>query len=138
MISPRSFLKEFLIPKFKFGVTSGIATVVDIGLYLLLVEYLGFAKVPSNIFSAFCGMIINFFLQRKFIFYLNRKLSVAFVMSLMFSIVGIGISTALIYLLSLNPFFNDHQYITKPLVTGIVFFYNFYTKRFVFEKRFSW
>ena len=51
-----------------------------------------------------------------------------------FSAAGIGISTFLIYLLNKNPFLDHHQYLTKLLVMGIMFFYNFYTKRIAFEK----
>ena len=44
-------------------------------------------------------------------------------------------SSAIIYLLSKNPFLNENQYITKLISAGIVFFYNFFFKRYVFEKR---
>jgi len=45
------------------------------------------------------------------------------------------ISTGIIYWLNLYPFFAERQYLTKILATGMIFFYNFYTKRFIFERR---
>ena len=126
-------LFQFIIPKAKFASTSLLATIVDYTLYLTLV-YSGFEKVPSNIVSASCGFLINFFLQKRFIFTLKRKLRTTFLMSMSFSAMGIGISTGFIYLFNKNPFLDDHQYLTKMLVMGIMFFYNFYTKRIAFEK----
>jgi putative flippase GtrA len=119
----------------KFASSSLLATIADYGLYLTLVNNF-FSPVVSNIISAGTGMIINFALQKKYIFQLNRKLSHAFIMSVGVSIGGIIIGTLFIYLLNKNTFFNEHQYVTKLIVTGLVFFYNFYLKRFSFEKKF--
>ena len=124
-----------MLLKVKFASSSLIATLTDYGLYLTLVNNV-FNPVISNIISAGTGMIVNFALQKKYIFQLNRKLSHAFLLSVAVSIVGIALSTFLIYLLNLNVFFSDNQYITKLLVTGVIFFYNFYLKRYSFERRF--
>jgi len=121
--------------KVKFAGSSAIATAVDFVLYNILVGQF-FAPVISNVISASVGMLINFFLQKNYVFDVNRKISGAFLISLSTSIVGIGISTLIIYLLNMIPFFQDYQFITKAVATGILFFYNFYMKRFAFEKRF--
>jgi putative flippase GtrA len=124
---------NFIVPKVKFASTSLVATVLDYTIYLTLV-YSGFNKVYSNVISASCGFIVNFFLQKKFIFTLRRKAQITFLISMSFSAMGIGISTLLIYLFNKNTFLDHHQYLTKLLVMGIMFFYNFYTKRLAFEK----
>lgn len=126
---------ELFLMKFKYGLSSSIATAVDYGLYLYLVTYI-FQPTISHLISAGTGMVINFIIQKRFIFDLNRKLHHAFLMSLAVSIGGIALGTLFIYLLNLLPFFAEHQFITKGLVTGVIFFYNFYLKRFAFEKKF--
>jgi len=126
-------IRQFVLPKVKFASTSLIATVVDYTLYLTLV-YLGFPKVQSNIVSASCGFFVNFFLQKRFIFTLKRKTTTTFLISMSFSAMGIAISTLLIFLLNKNHFLDQHQSITKLIAMGIMFFYNFYTKRIAFEK----
>lgn len=128
-----TLLKQFIVPKIKFASTSAAATIVDYSIYLALV-YSGFNKIYSNIISASIGFLVNFFLQKKYIFTLRRKVHSTFLMSMSFSAAGIGISTFLIYLFNKNPFLDHHQYLTKLLVMGIMFFYNFYTKRIAFEK----
>ncbi len=133
----RQRIEAFVFPKIKFASTSAVATVVDYSLFLILV-YAGLPKVKSNIISASVGFLVNFFLQKRFIFVLKRKVRTAFLMSLSFSMLGVAISTALIWLLSLHEFLDQRPYVTKLLVTGIMFFYNFYTKRLAFEKKLMW
>jgi putative flippase GtrA len=81
-------------------------------------------------------MIVNFFLQKRFVFALQRKVHTAFILAIVVSLGGIALGTLIIWALNHWPFFQVHQYITKLCATGLVFFYNFYLKRFVFEKRF--
>lgn len=128
-------LKKLFFLKLKFAMTSSVATLVDYSLYLLLV-YTLFSPVLSNIISASCGMIVNFFLQKRFVFALRRKVSTAFVMTILVSVGGIALGTTIIWALNHWEFFQVYQYVTKLVATGLVFFYNFYFKRFVFEKRF--
>jgi len=128
-------LKDLLFLKVKFAGSSLVATIADYGLYLTLVNNI-FNPVISNIISSGTGMIINFGLQKKYIFRLNRKVSHAFLMSVAVSVGGIALGTLFIYLLNLYPFFSKYQYITKLIVTGTIFFYNFYLKRFSFERKF--
>lgn len=132
----REIVKGYVLPKAKFASTSLLATIVDYALYLSL-YYAGLGKVPSNIISASCGFLVNFFLQKKFIFSLKRNLRATFFLSMTFSLVGIAVSTFLIFWLSKIQFFNDYQYITKLVVTGMMFFYNYYTKQIAFEKKVS-
>jgi len=126
--------KLFLL-KAKFAMTSAVATVVDYTLYMLLI-WSDLRPVVANVISYSIAIIVNFLLQKRYIFTPQRKVSTVFVLAISVSIGGLLLSTGLIYLLNLQPFFADHQAITKLCVTGIVFFYNFYLKRFAFEKRF--
>ena len=121
--------------KVKFAMSSSVATFVDYVLYQILVKYL-FSPVVSNLISATVGMVINFFLQKKYIFELNRSVKLAFMISLLISVIGIGLSTSIIHFLNKSELLAGNQYIIKAIATGIVFFYNFYMKRFAFEKRF--
>jgi len=120
--------------KLKFAGSSSFATIIDYSLYQVLV-YKNFAPASANLASSGTGMIINFILQKKYVFELNRKISFAFAISLTSSLVGLALSTTMIHNLSKIVFFSENQFITKAIVTGSIFFYNFYMKRFAFEKR---
>jgi putative flippase GtrA len=119
----------------KFAGSGMLATALDYGLYLVLV-YSIFSPVTANLTSYSCAIVANFLMQKRFVFELRRPVRQAFVLSMLVSLGGLLLSTAIIHRLSLVPFFLVRQYLTKLLATGIVFFYNFYLKRFVFERRF--
>ncbi len=121
--------------KLRFALTSALATAIDYGLYVCLV-YTLFSPVVSHVLSYSIAVGVNFVLQRRFIFSLQRKLSHAFVLAMGVSLGGLALGTALIWALTQHLFFNQYQYLTKLLVTTILFFYNFYMKRYAFEKRF--
>ena len=122
--------------KTKFAMSSGIATLVDMGLFYVLEKVTSSPVEVINIISSLVGMIVNFLLQKKYIFELNRKVRTAFILSLIVSLGGIFISTSIIYGLKTIAIFQAYPILAKIIATGIVFFYNFYLKRFSFEKKF--
>lgn len=94
------------------------------------------APVSANLISYSCGMVANFLMQKRFVFKLQGSSQRAFFLSILVSIGGLGLSTGIIYGLTQISFFNERQYVTKLVATGLVFFYNFYFKRYVFERKF--
>lgn len=127
--------RQLVMMKAKYATASAIATAVDYTLYLMLVDRV-FSPAPSNVISYTCGVLVNFVLQRFFVFELQRRAFHAFLLAMLVSLGGMAISTGIVAGLSMLAFFAQHQFITKLCATGIVFFYNFYFKRYVFEKRF--
>lgn len=135
----RSFLKEFFIPKFKFAITSSIATALDYGIYIALTMLAQFSETASHAISYSIGMVVNFLLQKKFIFENNRKIGHSFVLSVIFSLIGWLLSQALFNLLiNYTAFFRDYDLLAKVVVTITIFLYNFYSKRFSFERKMPW
>ena len=132
--STKDNIVSLFMMKVKFAMSSSVATIVDYVLYQVLVRYF-FSPVVSNLISATVGMVINFFLQKKYIFELKRSVNITFIISLLVSVGGIGISTIIIHFLNNSEILSGNQYIIKAIATGTVFFYNFYLKRFAFEKR---
>jgi len=128
-------LRRLVLLKAKFALSGSVATLVDYVLYLILVKTL-FSPELSNVISYSIAVVINFLMQKRFVFQLQRSAGKAFVGSLLVSLGGLLLSTGIISILSGFPFFSTYQSVTKLLATGIVFFYNFYFKRFVFERRF--
>ena len=120
----------------KFALSGLTATTADYVLYLLLVDNL-LTPVISNFISCSVGMVINFWLQKKFVFSLRGSAFTTFVMSVMISLGGLLLSTAIVYGLIQSSFYMQRQYLTKLIATIVVFFYNFYLKRLVFEREFK-
>ncbi len=126
---------KLLVLKLRFALSGLAATSVDYGLYLLLVDRF-FPPVLSNVISYSCAVVANFLLQKRFVFRLQGPARQAFLEAMAVSAGGLALSTAIVYGLSQSPFFDQRQYLTKLVATGVTFFYNFYFKRYVFERRF--
>lgn len=129
-------LAQLVKMKARFALSGAVATSVDFLLYLWLVDYRGWAPVPANIVSYSCAVVLNFMMQKRFVFQLQGSAGRAFLLSVLVSVVGLGINTGIVYILTQFDFFMEYQALTKLIATGIVFFYNFYLKRYVFERKF--
>lgn len=123
-----------LLPKTKFLTSSVIATAVDYLLYLLF-DWLWFDPVTAHSISYPIAVVVNFYLQKRFIFDLNRKAHHAFAISMLFSVIGWGLGVGMMYFLVKLPVLETWPILAKIIVTGVLFFFNFYTKRYAFEGR---
>ena len=125
-------LWNFGYEKLPFALTGLVATGINYGLYLLLVDrYL--PPVPATVTAYSSSVILNFFLQRYFVFELRRSLRTAFLLSMVVSVGGLCLDAAIVWGLHRFPLLGDQEWLIKLAATGVVFFYNYYGKRRVFE-----
>lgn len=130
-------ISAFVIPKIKFAGTSGIATAVDYLVFISLFNLIGLTDGISQAVAVACGMITNFILQKKFVFSSKRRIWSIFLLSVGFSVLGYFLNLWLFASIQkVVVLFSEHKILAKLCVTGIMFIYNFYTKRFSFEKSF--
>lgn len=118
----------------KFFTSSIIATAVDYALFFLL-DWTIFDPVTAHAISYPIAVVFNFYLQKRFIFNLKRSTRAAFAISMMFSAIGWGLGVAMMFLLVKIPVLATWPVLAKIIVTGVLFFFNFYTKRYAFEGR---
>jgi len=128
-------IKKLFLLKAKFATTSLVATSADVGIFLALVNFAGMGRVVANIISYSCGMVANFLLQKRFVFDLQRSTWSAFLLSALVSAGGLSLNTFFVWTFSQIPLLGVYPIIPKLMATGLVFFYNFYLKRYVFEKK---
>jgi putative flippase GtrA len=86
----------------------------------------------ANLISASAGLITNFILQKKYVFNPSNTIWKSFVLSVVFSICGLGLGTGLIYLLTNYSALQQFPVIAKICTTGVIFFYNYFTKKIAF------
>lgn len=124
---------DFVMEKVPFAMTGFVATGINYGLYLFLVDrYL--PPVPATVIAYSSSVVLNFFLQRYFVFELRRSLRSAFALSMLVSLGGLLIDAFIVWGLHRSSVFGEQQeWLIKGVATVIVFFYNFYLKRRVFE-----
>ncbi len=128
----KAWWKQLIGQVLKFATSGAIATAINIGLYLLLVGR-GVPPVPSNIIAYSMAVLVNFSLHRRFVFKLKGSVKRAFLLSMLASLIGMGIDTTLVWAFNQVDFLFKRQLLLKLLSTGIVFGYNFLSKRYVFE-----
>lgn len=128
-------IQQLIKLKVQFGFASLLATGIDYTLFLLLVN-LNINAVKAHYITASIGMLVNFIVQNQYVFIRERNLLPTFVLSLLVSIIGIYLGGLLMGKLQQLDFWGSHLYMSKIAVTAVTFFYNFYFKRLVFEKRF--
>ncbi|WP_157976299.1 GtrA family protein [Lewinella sp. IMCC34191] len=125
---------DFGWKKLPFALTGLVATGINYGLYLFLVDtYL--PPLPATLIAYSSSVVLNFFLQRYFVFELRRSLRSAFALSMLVSLGGLFLDAAIVYGLHSFPLLGDREWLIKGVATGVVFFYNYYGKRRVFEGR---
>lgn len=152
--STYSVLKAFFYPKIRFAVASLLATVVDFCLFSFVLISL-FEPVNAERISAGVGMVINFILQKRYVFKMKRNALLVLMLSIALSVIAIEIGAQLINVLThhevafrvagysvfriVNPFYNfflENIVLAKILSVLVKFVFNFYTKRWAFQKEF--
>ncbi|MFN7115435.1 MAG: GtrA family protein [Saprospiraceae bacterium] len=148
MSNSRERIKDFFILFGKFAVTGAMASVVNFTTFNVLF-YWGFdldemdrttaafkrMSVVADMIAYASGVLFNYVLHKRYIFEQRRAASVTFALYILVSIGGIALSAALTWLFVKMPFFANNPQIMKISTMLLVFVYNFFSKRFAFERR---
>ena len=126
---------------FKFGLGSVVATVVDLLLFIFV-----FSPILSPFYAylaaAAIGISVNFLIQKLFIFEMKKSVYSTFFLSVSASIITTFIGAFLIEefvgwsILTENLEETHVKTAAYILVTGIRFFLNFFSKKYIFEREF--
>ena len=110
----------------RFFFASGLAAIVDYGLYLLLAQRM--EPEWANMISVSVAIVFNFSLQRLVVFKnIRRSMLPSFVISVSLSFGGMLLATLIIYLIRLG--YPEGVLIPKLVATGLVFSWNYFTKK---------
>lgn len=114
----------------KFFGSSVIATGVDFLLYLGLIHIV--SPTVAHAISAGTGMVINFILQYTYVFTPTNTLKKSIGLALCFASLGVLLGTGIIYLLTHYTMLETFPVAAKVITVGLIFFYNYFTRRFSF------
>jgi len=136
--TPGDFSKRLLALMGKFASASVLATLIDFVLFFILADNF-FSKKNATTISRSIGMLINFLMQKKFVFQTNRNVWTIFLLTMLVSLGGLWLGRIIMGFMgdwSIWETYSWFKIFPKIMETALVFFYNFFMKRFVFEKRF--
>jgi len=113
-----------LVSFVKFGLVGCTGILIDFSVTWFCKEKLRWNKYLSNS-AGFCFAVVNnYFLNKQYTFHNNNSdISIQFLKFLAISLIGLGVSNLLLYLLQKNGSLNF--YFSKALVIALVFFWNF-------------
>ena len=119
----------FNIKFLKFGVVGLIGVGIDFFITWLCKEKMGVNKYISNTIGFSFAVINNFLWNRYWTFEANNQaFAEQFLKFLLIAVAGLAINTLLLYLLV--KLLKINFYVTKLLVIGLVFFWNFFMNYF--------
>jgi len=122
---------HILIELFSYGIVSVLALAVDCGGLLFLKEELHLNYITAATISFLLGLIVNYTLSRKWVFK-KTQVKNQFTEFLVFGAVGLTgliLNDIIIWLVTekLALFY----FISKIIATAIVFFWNFFLRKFL-------
>lgn len=126
--------KTLVVQLLRYSVVGGVAFLVDYGSLWLLTEMVGLHHLVSAAIAFILGLICNYVISTAWVFgesKVNNRL-VEFTVFSIIGVVGLGFNELIIY------FFTDvcglHYMLSKIISTVIIFFWNFFARRFILFK----
>ncbi len=119
----------------KYGLTSAIALAVDWGLLIVLTETAGFHYLVSGLISFCAGLVVAYALSVSFVFRSRRFPDTGFEFAI-FCVLGVlGLALTQFLLWVMVEKLGVHYAVAKLPTAGVVFIFNFTTRRWVLFSR---
>jgi putative flippase GtrA len=111
-------------------VVSVLALAIDAGLYALLIQQFGVPAVVANVFSYLVGGVVQYVLCSLWVFPASPgNHATGFIAFSMLSLVGLGLSCAVIY--AVHDLAHVNEMIAKFASVGLAFTWNFLSRKFL-------
>ncbi len=123
----------------RYAIVGGIASLADITIFTVCTNIFQIHYLVSNIFSFLCGLLINYFLSREWVF--NKKIhdfGRDFIIFSVIGVIGLILSSTLLYMMIrlrilyyLLPMHSDSlvKSTAKLSTIVIVFLWNFFARK---------
>ena len=120
----------------KFGITGGLAFVIDYGLLIFCTEIIGIHYLISSAIAFSVAVVFNYILSTVWVFDTSGNRAdkrMQFVGFALLSLIGLGLTELLMWLGT--DVLGIYYMVTKIGATAIVMVYNFVTRKVLLEKR---
>lgn len=126
--------KALIVQLLRYSVVGGVAFLVDYGSLWLLTEVVGLHHLVSAAIAFILGLVCNYVISTAWVFG-ESKVNNRWVEFAIFSIIGViglGLNELIIYLCT--DVCGLHYMLSKIISTIIIFFWNFFARRFILFK----
>lgn len=118
---------------FRFGIVGGLAFIIDYAVLIICKEFFGISVLLSAAIAFTISVVVNYILSVVWVFDVDKDKSAKknFVIFIVLSIVGLGITESIMYLGS--DILNINYMIVKIFATAVVMVFNFITRKMFLE-----
>ena len=120
---------------FRYGFVAVGAFAVDYGVYFLLSYIMGVQYLVAALAGFVMGTATNYLISKYLVFQGEPK-SRTFEVLLVFLISGVGLLWLELGLYALTDIYGIHYLISKLIMTGVVFLWNFFARKLFMYSRF--
>jgi putative flippase GtrA len=122
---------NWLLQLFRYGFVGGVAFLVDYGTLFVLTHYAGVPYLWSAAIAFILGLVTNYLISISWVFQHSGKMRVwqEFVCFAIIGVIGLGLNELIMYVGT--DMMHLHYMISKLISTAIVFFWNFFARKFM-------
>ena len=122
-----------IIQFIRYFFVGGIAAAFNIGTLYLISEFLNFNLVIANIIAFIIGLLVNYFLSKKFVFTDDNTMNKLFeiMMYIIIGVLGLIFDTLVLWILTRK--FKIYYMISKIISTLLTFIWNFGARKILYE-----
>ena len=122
---------NWMLQLFRYGFVGGVAFLVDYGTLFVLTHYAGVPYLLSAAIAFILGLVTNYLISISWVFQHSGKMRVwqEFVCFAIIGVIGLGLNELIMYVGT--DMMHLHYMISKLISTAIVFFWNFFARKFM-------
>ncbi|MBP3228601.1 MAG: GtrA family protein [Bacteroidaceae bacterium] len=120
-----------LVQLFRYFFVGGLAFVVDYASLFVLTEYIGLSYLWSAAVAFLLGLAVNYLISNVWVFTRHRVENrwTEFAVFSLIGIIGLGFNELIMY--AGSGLLHLHYMLSKLCSTAIVFFWNFFARKFI-------
>ena len=122
---------NWILQLFRYGFVGGVAFAVDYGTLFGLTHYAGVPYLWSAAIAFILGLVTNYLISISWVFQHSGKMNVwqEFTFFAIIGVIGLGLNELIMYVGT--DMMHLHYMISKLISTAIVFFWNFFARKFI-------
>ena len=119
---------------FRYTFVGGFAFVIDFGLLYVLTDYVGLHYLLSACLAFLAGLIVNYIISNIWVFSTTsiKNKKIEFLIFAIIGIIGLGLTELLMWLFTSG--LSIHYMGSKVITTAIVYFWNFFARKYIIFK----
>ncbi|MDD3404114.1 MAG: GtrA family protein [Hespellia sp.] len=124
---------SLIVKLVKFGITGGVATVIDFAVLYLLKSVMGVNVYIAVVAAYFVSLTFHYYISMKYVFVAREDLSMTrkMVIFLITAVIGLGLNECIMW--GCIEFAGMYYMVGKVLATGVVMVFNYLARHLLLE-----